>query len=464
MRRLIIIGAALAGLWAAAAPEGEIYLAQLNASINPITKDYVLRVIGRAEREGASLVILQLDTPGGLVSSTKDIVNAILNSEVPVVVYVGPSGAWAASAGTFITMAAHVAAMAKGAAIGAAHPVGLGGAGAAEGKAVKLLAEWAREIAEKRGRDPDWAEDAVRKSETLGWEEALERKIVDLAVEDLDELIQRLNGYVLPDGRILKTEGASIREMPMSWREQLLNYLADPNISYILLMVGIYALIFEFLSAGIGLGLIVGGTSLLLAFLGLQLLPVSLVGIALILFGALLMVLDVYYTPTNGILTLGGVVALIAGSFMLFDFQGIEQTALGLAWWNILITVGVITAFFAFIVTKGLLAQRRQPAVGVESMIGATGRAKDPIGPGREGMVSVQGEYWRAVSREEIKEGEEVEVLEVREGRLIVRKAQKGPFESSAPVGYNQSNSSSPKHWEVAGRARGKREGEGEEV
>jgi membrane-bound serine protease (ClpP class) len=421
---LVLMGLTLAPVEALGADE--IILAELKASINPITKDYLLRVLRQAHEEEASLVIIQLDTPGGLVSSTKDIVDGLLNARVPVVVYVGPSGAWAASAGTFITMAAHVAAMAKGAAIGAAHPVGLGGSGEedpAVEKIVNFLAEWAREIAKKRGRDPDWAEEAVRKSETLGWEDALERRIIDLAVEDFDDLLRQLDGYTLRDGRTLTTKGVPIREIPMSWREQLLNYLADPNIVYILFLVGIYALIFEFFTAGIGIGLIVGGTSLLLAFLGLQILPVSLVGIALILFGALLMVLDVYYTPTNGILTLGGVVALIAGSLTLFDFQGIEQTALGLAWWNILATVGVITAFFAFIVTKGLLAQKRQPAVGVEAMIGATGRAKDPIGPGKEGMVSVHGEYWRAISQEDIAEGEEVEVLEVKEGRLIVRKA-----------------------------------------
>jgi membrane-bound serine protease (ClpP class) len=329
-------------------------------------------------------------------------------------------------------MAGHVAAMAKGATIGAAHPVGLGGESGDEEdpsakKIVNFLAEWAREIAKKRGRNPDWAEAAVRSSKTLGWEDALKLNIIDLAVEDFQDLLDQLNGYTLQDGRTLYTENVPIVEVPMSWREELLNYLADPNIVYILFLIGIYALIFEFWSTGIGIGLIVGGISLLLAFLGLQLLPVSLVGIALILFGAFLMVLDVYYTPTNGILTLGGVVSLLAGSFTLFDFQGIERGALGLAWWNIAITVGVITAFFVFIVTKGLLAQRKQPAVGIEALIGATGRTKDPLGPGKEGIVSVRGEYWRAISQEEIREGEEVEVLDVKEGRLIVQRAPSEP-------------------------------------
>ena len=424
----VLILILLVGWAGSASPAGEIFYAQLEASINPVTKDYVLRVLRLAEEDDASMVILRLDTPGGLVNSTKDIVDAILNSRVPVVVYVGPAGAWAASAGTFITMAAHVAAMARGAALGAAHPVGLGGESGEEEspavqKTVNFLAQWAREIAEKRGRDPDWAEQAVRSSKTLGWQEALERHIIDLAVDDFNDLLSKLDGYTLPDGRVLRTAGVPIKEIPMSWREQLLNYLADPNVVYILLIIGLYALVFEFLNPGIGIGLIAGGICLLLAFLGLQLLPVSLVGVALILFGVLLMVLDAFYTQTNGILTTGGVVSLLIGSFTLFDFQGIERSVFELAWWNVVITVGIVTAFFAFIVAKGLLAQRKQPAVGIEAMIGAHGRAKDPIGPGREGLVLVQGEYWRAVAEEPIHPGEEVEVLDVREGRLIVRRS-----------------------------------------
>ncbi len=432
-----------------AQPGDKIVHAELRASINPVTKDYVLRVLRLAREEGASLVILQLDTPGGLVSSTKDIVDAILNSPIPVVVYVGPAGAWAASAGTFITMAAHVAAMAKGAAIGAAHPVGLGppgGGGGEEGdqgadpaaqKAVNFLARWAREIAEKRGRDPDWAERAVRESVTLGWEEALERKIIDLAVDDFQDLLRQLDDYQLPDGRTLRTAGVPLVKVPMSWREQALNYLADPNVVFILLMLGIYALIFEFINPGIGIGLIAGGISLLLAFLGLQILPVNLVGVGLILFGALLMVLDVFYTPTNGILTTGGVVSLLAGAFTLFDFQGIERSVFELAWWNVLLTVGVITAFFVFLVAKGLLAQRKQPAVGMEAMIGAIGHAKAPLGPGREGLVLVRGEYWRAISQEPIHEGDEVEVVAVQDGRLVVKRATRtilpAPSSSESP-------------------------------
>ncbi len=426
-----------------ASPQGPIYLLTLKASINPVTKDYLVHNIERAQREGASLVLIQLDTPGGLVSSTKDIVDAILNSKVPIVVWVGPAGAWAASAGTFITMSAHVAAMARGATIGAAHPVNIDGSApqeqpspeeqqdqspegqqkspsgdAVSEKVTNFTAEWAREIAKVRGRDADWAEAAVRSSVTAGWEEALNRKIVDLVADSVEELLAKLNGYSLPDGRMLTTERVPLKNLPMSWREQLLNYLADPNLVYILLLIGIYGLIYEFLSPTIGLGFIIGGISLLLAFLGLQVLPINLVGLALILFGVLLMVLDIF-TPTHGILTTGGVVALLVGSFTLFE---IPEPSLQLSMWNVLVTVGVVTGLFVFILSKGLLIQRRVPVTGFEGMVGATGVVKEELQP--RGRVLVKGEYWWASSADgqPIRTGEEVIVERIEHGRLLVRR------------------------------------------
>ncbi len=420
---------------------GPIHLLSVKASINPITKDYLISHIQRAQQEGASLVIIQLDTPGGLVSSTKDIVDAILNARVPIVVWVGPAGAWAASAGTFITMSAHVAAMARGATIGAAHPVNIDGSApskerppgeqskdqqepsqgsgdAVTEKVTNFTAEWAREIAKVRGRDPDWAEQAVRSSVTAGWEEALNKKIIDLVADSREELLEKLNGYALQDGRTLTTEGLPVLNMPMSWREQLLNYLADPNLVYILLLIGIYGLIYEFLSPTIGLGFIIGGISLLLAFLGLQVLPVNLVGLALIFFGVLLMILDIF-TPTHGILTTGGVVSLLVGSFTLFE---IPDPAWQLSVWNILVTVGAVTGLFLFFLSKGLLAQRRVPVTGLEGMIGALGIVKDDLNP--KGRVLVKGEYWWAlpVDGQPISSGAEVIVERVENGRLLVRR------------------------------------------
>ena len=424
----------------ALSPRGPIYLLTLKGSVNPITKDYLVRHIEAAQRERASLVIIQLDTPGGLVSSTKEIVDVILNSEVPVVVWVGPAGAWAASAGTFITLAAHVAAMAKGATIGAAHPVSLAPSGetpqpqgdgeedqkqpsqqdAVSEKITNFTAEWARQIAEVRGRDPDWAEQAVRSSVTAGWEEALERRIVDLVADSLSELLEKLNGYTLPDGRVIVTEGVALIERPMSWREQMLNYLADPNLVYILLTLGLLALTYEFLSPTIGLGFVVGGISLLFAFMGLQVLPVNIVGLGLIVFGVLLMVLDAF-TPTHGILTTGGVISLLVGSFTLFN---IPDPALQLSMWNILVTVGAITAIFVFIIGKGLLAQKRAPVTGIEGMVGSVGVAKEPLSAHSKGRVLVHGEYWWAVPADEnpIAAGEEVIVERVENGKLYVRR------------------------------------------
>jgi len=438
---LVLVSALMLTLAGQAETPRPIHLLSLKASINPITKDYLVGHIERAGRE-ASLLIIQLDTPGGLVSSTKDIVDAILNSKIPIVVWVGPAGAWAASAGTFITMAAHVAAMARGATIGAAHPVSIGGGPGGEeppqgegdkspegekkresGDAVSekitnFTAEWAREIAKVRGRDPDWAEAAVRTSTTSGWEEALEHRIIDLVADSLGELLEKLDGYKLADGRTLVTEGVAVVDMPMSWQQQLLNYLADPNLVYILLTIGLLALTYEFLSPTIGIGFIVGGISLLLAFMGLQILPVNLVGLGLILFGVLLMVLDVF-TPTHGILTTGGVISLLVGSFTLFD---IPDPALQLSLWNVLATVGVITALFVFVIGKGLLAQKRMPVTGIEGMIGSIGVVKEEINP--KGRVLVKGEYWWAVSADgqPIPEGEEIIVENVEHGRLLVRR------------------------------------------
>jgi membrane-bound serine protease (ClpP class) len=420
----------------AAKPGDAILVAEIDGSINPVSKDYFLRVLELAAEENATLVILRLDTPGGLVNPTKDMVGAILNSDIPVVAFVGPAGAWAASAGTFITMSAHLAVMAKGSTIGAAHPVSATGqAGDEEDagtkKTVNFLAEWSREVAKKRGRDPDWAEKAVRSSESIGWEEALELTIIDLAVEDFDDLLVQLDGYVLADGTVLSTAGADVETVPMSGRERFLDYLANPSLVYVLFLVGIYGIIFELFSPGIGFGLIAGGICLLCAFLGLQILPISYVGVSLILFGALLMVLDFFYTQTNGILTTGGIVALLVGSFTLFDFQGIEDPVFRLPWWHVLISVGTIGGFFLVIVTRGLFSKGKQLVLDSRMMVGSLGQAKGELRSDLEAMVLVQGEYWRAFAAgDPIGEGEQVEVTEVRDGRLIVRPAHPGDLDA----------------------------------
>jgi len=494
----------------ASASSRQIYLLKLETSINPITSSYVVRNIARANREGAEALIIQLDTPGGLESSMKEIIKAIFASEVPIIVWVGPAGSRAGSAGVFITLAADVAAMARGTNIGAAHPVGLGGESPEEQspmeeKITNDAAAFARGVAEKRGRNVEWAEDAVRKSVSVTSSDALKEGVIDLIADDLNELLKKLDGYPLgarealaavrgidsealraaagdgaaelenltdrfketikgggseealaaaaqikgklveiegglskednellqalnkaeeelqsfiAAGRVLRTSGTTLRELPMTLKDKLLNYLADPNVVYLLLMLGIYGLIYEFFSPGIGFGLVAGGLSLLLALMGLQILPINITGLALILFGALLMVLDAF-TPTHGILTTGGVISLLLGSFTLFNFQ---SPALHLSSWNVIITTGIVTALFVFIFSKGLLIQRKRATTGLEGMIGAVGEAREEIVS--EGLVFVNGEYWKAISidGEEIRRGEEVLVEGVERGKLLVRK------------------------------------------
>jgi len=406
-----------------------IAYAELESSINPITKDFLLRVIAEAHRDGASLLVIRLDTPGGLLESTKDMVTAILNSPIPIVIWVGPGGARAASAGAFITMAADIAAMAEGTNIGSSTPISLGPAPGegesqddpARKKILEFVASEARKIAEKRGRSKEWAEKFVLEGKSLTAQEALQNNIINLIANSRDELLKQLDGYELQrDGVRLQTAGMPLKIYERTFKEQVMNYLADPNVVYLLLTIGIYALIAEFFTPGFGVG-IGGAICLLLALLGLQVLPFNIAGLAFILLGAALMVIDLF-TPTHLALTVGGVISLLIGSFMLFDFKGFEAPALGLSPVNIFVTVGTITAIFVFMVTKGLLIQRKPVATGKEGMIGAAGTARDELNP--TGMVFVQGEYWLATAIDgPIKPGEAVRVERIENGRLIVRKA-----------------------------------------
>jgi len=399
-----------------------IYRLPLVGSINPVSRDLVLRAIAQAEGAQASLLLIELNTPGGLGESTRDIVMAELGAAIPIVVLVGPAGARAASAGVFITMAADVAAMAPGTNIGAAHPVDLLGGGQEQDatmseKIVNDSVAFAKAIAEERGRNVEWAEQAVRESSSLTASEALAEGVIDLVVADRDELLERLDGYALPDGRILKTAGLAVRDIRPSLRERLLGYLADPNVVYILFILGLYGLIYEFFQPGIGFGLAAGGICLALALLGLQILPVNIVGIVLVLFGVVLMVLDAF-TPTNGILTTGGVISLLVGSFTLFN---IPSRTIGLSWSTIFIMVGTMTALFVFVISKGLLIQRKRPVTGSIGMVGAIGSARTDLDP--DGKVVVKGEYWDARSLEgPIRARDRVMVERLEGRRLFVRR------------------------------------------
>ncbi len=399
-------------------------LVQLDATINPVTKDFLLRVIDEANRDGVAALVIQLDTPGGLLESTKDIIGAFYKSKVPIVVWVGPSSSRAASAGALITIAADLATMASSTNIGAAHPVGIGGQSPSKDdpsakKSENDTAAFARGIAEKRGRPVEVAEKFVRESLSLTATEALDQKTIDLIADSLAELAEKLNGYQLKDGRTIKISNSTYKEYTMNWKDQFMNYLADPNIVYFLLLIGIYGLIAEVTTPGFGVG-IAGIICLLLALLGLQVLPVNIVGVVLILVGVGMMVLDIF-AQSHLALTAGGAVALVLGSIFLFNFDSFAAPALALDWVTIAATVGTITVLFVFVIMKGLLIQKKKVATGLESMVGAFGQARDDLKP--EGMVFVQGEYWKAVAKESpIRSGEEIVVDEMRDGKLIVHK------------------------------------------
>ncbi len=407
-----------------------IAYAELDSSINPITKDFLLRVISEAHRDNAALLLIRLDTPGGLLESTKDMVTAILNAPIPIVIWVGPAGARAASAGAFITMAADIAAMAEGTNIGSSTPISLAPSEGeqpdkddpARKKILEFVASESRKIAEKRGRSKEWAEKFVLEGKSLTAHEALENNIINLIANTREALLARLDGYELQrDGQTirLQTSGGALKVYERNIKEQVMNYLADPNVVYLLLTIGIYALIAEFFTPGFGVG-IGGAICLLLALLGLQVLPLNVAGLAFILLGAALMVIDIF-TPTHLALTVGGVISLLIGSFMLFDIKSFEAPALSISPINIFVTVGTITAIFVFMITKGLLIQRKPPVTGKEGMIGAVGTARDELNP--TGMVFVQGEYWLAQAIDgPIKPGESIRVERIENGKLIVRR------------------------------------------
>jgi len=393
-------------------------------AIQPISAEYVVHAIDQAERDHREALILQIDTPGGLDTSMRQIIKRILVSEVPVVAYVAPAGSRAASAGTFITYAAHVAAMAPGTSIGAATPVNMGGADIQKDLARKVkndAVSYIRSLAAQRGRNADWAEKAVREGGSLPEDEALKLHVVDYVARDLDDLLRQMDGRsVVVAGltRTLHTRGAEHHGVVPSWRQRLLSRIVDPNISYILFILGFYGLIFELSNPGAILPGIVGGICILLAFLAFQALPVNMTGVFLILFAMLLFLVEVK-VHSHGLLAGGGVLALILGSLILLS--GGEGTArLSLP---VVLTVAVTTVlFFAFVVGAGYRALRRKPVTGREGLVGERGVALTDL-PSREGRIFVHGEDWAAEASERIEKGAPVIVDQVDGMRLRVHKA-----------------------------------------
>lgn len=401
-------------------PAGELHLLEIDGVINPLTSRYLQRGIDEATQAGAAAVVLRLDTPGGLESAMREMSAAILNSPVPVVVWVGPSGARAASAGMFLTIAAHVAAMAPGTNIGAAHPVGLGGGQAdtvATTKAVNDAAALARSIARTRGRNAEWAERAVRRSVSITADEALDDDVVDLIAADLDALLRQADGRavaVAGDTVVLRTAGARVVARPMSLPARVVQTITDPNIAYILFTLGVIGLIAEFYNPGMLFPGITGAISLILAFVAFGSLPVSWAGVLLLLLGIGLFIGELY-TEGLGVLGVAGVAAFLLGSLMLYRPLGDVSPALPPARvspWVLAATMAVLGGF-VLIVLRALVGMRGAPAAtGVEAMVGRTGEAVSDLEPA--GRVRIAGEEWTAVAaRGRVDAGERVRVVGV---------------------------------------------------
>ena len=372
---------------------------KLDATINPATADFIHRAIEVAQKEQATCLLIHLNTPGGLLQSTRIIVSDILESPVPVVVYVSPGGAHAGSAGVFITMAAHIAAMAPGTNIGAAHPVTTQGQmdTIMSAKATNDAMAFIRSIAKKRERNANWAAQAVSNSVSLTETEALENNVINLVASNEQELLNKINGknVTVSSGTVtLQTQHATVQSLEMGWGEKMLNILSDPNVAYILFLLGLYGLIFELYSPGAIFPGIIGGICMILALYTMHTLPVNYAGLALIVFGIILFLLEIKIV-SHGLLAIGGVISLLLGSMMLIRTNEISAVA-GLSWTVIITAVGISALFFLFVVGMGLKAQRAKPAMGLEAMIGEIGQSLSELNPG--GTVRMHGEIWKAIS------------------------------------------------------------------
>jgi membrane-bound serine protease (ClpP class) len=398
----------------------------LNESINPSSAEYIHQGIEKAEKENAECLIINMNTPGGLLSSTREIVTNIMQSKVPVVVYISPSGAHAGSAGVFITMSANIAAMAPGTNIGAAHPVTLQGTTDAvmNEKVTNDAAAFIRSIAEKRGRNVQWAEDAVRNSVAITEQEALEKNVINLVAVNEKDLLKQIDGkqVQLANGtKILHTANATIEVLEIGFFQKVLSRLSDPNIAYIIMMLGFFGLMFELFNPGAIFPGIIGVICLILAFYSMSSMPVNYAGLALIIFGIILYLLEIKIV-SHGMLAIGGTISVLLGSMFLFRSSPVNNFV-SLSYTVIFSVTAVTTLFFLFLVTMGLRAQRAKTVSGVNAMIGqraVTIGALDPAG-----QVNVLGEIWKAVSLSNtINANEKVIIKEVKDLTLYVEPEQ----------------------------------------
>ena len=446
MKRLFFLAVAL--LLPLLAFPATVKVAEIRGAISPATADYFLRALGEAQRARADLLVLKLDTPGGLDSSMREMIQGILASDVPVAVWVAPSGARAASAGTYLLYAAHVAAMAPGTNLGAATPVAIGIGGgkpgeekpekgkgegkddappgnAMERKAVHDASAYIRSLAQLRGRNAEWGERAVREAESLSADEAVERKVADFIAADLPALLRGAEGrkVAVAGGEItLALDAAAVQTIERNWKERLLAAIADPNVALILMMLGVYGLLFEFYTPGFGVSGIIGSICLLLALYALAMLPVNAVGALLLVLGLGLMATEAF-VPSFGAFGIGGIVAFVAGALMLIegDVPGLQVSL------AFIVPLAAVSALVLGGAGALALRSRRRPVVsGVEAMLGTTAEGLEAFE--REGWVRASGERWRARSAAPLACGERARIVAV-EGLLLVVEPEVGKGE-----------------------------------
>lgn len=397
-------------------------LITIDGSINPAVDDFIRESIGRAKASGARALIIQLDTPGGLLSSTRTIVKDLLGTPVPIMVYVAPSGAGAGSAGVFITMAANIAAMAPGTNIGAAHPVAGGGQevkGVMGEKIENFTASFSESIAQQRGRNAEWAIEAVRKSVAITETEALKKKVVDIIARNIDDLLKQADGRTVDiqgGKQKLALQNVQVVRHDMNLKQKVLNAIADPNIAYLLMMAGILGLYMEFSHPGTIFPGVTGAICLLLAAAALQLLPINYTGLAFMILGVALLVSEAFF-PSFGVLGVGGMISLAFGSLLLFDTPtsdfGVDRSIVFTA----VATLGSFVLAVSYLVFR---SQKAKPTLGIEGLIGEVGVVRERLAP--RGSVFVHGEYWKAEANDEIDAGEKVEVVGVDRMMLRVKR------------------------------------------
>jgi membrane-bound serine protease (ClpP class) len=407
----------------------------IDGSINPASAAYLMEAIEISESEGASALLIELDTPGGLVASSQDIIKAMLNAEIPTIVYVTPRGAWAASAGMFVTIAANVAAMSPGSSIGAAHPVSIGGGGGGGGdgdgekpaqdvsmeKAENLLASYVESIAKLRQRNVEWVVDAVRDSVAVDAEKALELGVIDFVASSRQELLELIEGReveVAGEPMILELKNASVRRIEMTLVQSIFNFLADPNVAVILLMAGLMGLYIEFNNPGLIVPGVAGAVCLVLTGFALQILPFDWVGLVLIFVGLGLLVAEIFI-PSLGLLFAAGIGCFLLGGVLVFDQPDLSN--LTVSFWSVLLPAVLgLGSFGGLIVLMLGRSLRAEQQSGIDEMIGLVGRAATDLTPA--GKVFIRGEYWNVEAPESVQEGDPVEVVSVEGLILHVKK------------------------------------------